>query len=180
MGHQPASGPGKHPEGQWLGGPHPDGPESNLSAAGQQVLDDIVVASGHAGGCQQKVRIKTLLQLGVHGFQIIASNSQKEGHSSIAKDGRRHAVAIAVVDLAGRNWTSGLQKLVARSNDRHHGPANDFHHIPADGGQHTDLGGTQEHTFLEHGLTLANVLSGGAHVGPFRRAYVDLDFGNIR
>src|SRR2546426_36564 len=92
-------------ECQWLAGLHCDRPEIDLAFAREDVLDDVVVTSGHPGRCNQEIRCQAFVYLGRKLFDGVLRNTKHHWYSAVAADERGNAVSIAVVNAGdGAAW----------------------------------------------------------------------------
>ena len=166
VGDGAAVGSGEAAEGEGLAGPHADRPEVDLALAGEDLLDDVVVAAGNAGGGDDEVGAGNgLVDLVGEGVEGVADDAEGDGEAAEFEDGGGQAVGVAVVNLAGLGGLAGAEELVAGGEDGDGGVADDGHAVDAHGGEEADLGGAQEGAAGEDGGALADVLGAAADVG---------------
>ena len=90
----------QYTERQRFGWTHSYRPEVNLTVASQDILDHIVVALRDASRRYEHVGIETLSQLGIHGVQVVAGDSEQLRDAAVAEYAGGDGVAVGIVNLA--------------------------------------------------------------------------------
>ena len=167
-------------EGDGFAGFHADAAVVDGAGVFEERLDQVQIAHGDAAGCEQDIGlIEALLDAGLERVLGVAGDAEVDRFSADGADGRQEHGAVAVADLAGAEWLTRFDQLVAGGQDGNFGTGKDGYVDDAGCGEQPDLGWVETFSGGQDGLSGLHVDTYRAHVVAGLNLLVDANQGGI-